>query len=149
MRELLNKNLANTSIGISEDGIESIYEHTAGIPFYVQFLGRKLIGIGGKINGDIVERIMDEFLMEEGNAIFTEEFLTLSPKEKKIVVSIAAGNHTPSEISKNVEGTVNTTSRFLIYLLEKGFIGKEESVYMLSDPVFEKWVHRKYGELSI
>ncbi len=149
VRELLHKNLAGTSTSITEDGIESIYEHTAGIPFYIQFLGRKLIRVGGKINGNIVERIMDEFLMEEGNAIFTEEFLTLSPKEKKIVISIAAGNHTPSEVSKNVEETVNTTSRFLIYLLEKGFIGKEEGVYTLSDPVFEKWVHRKFGELSI
>lgn len=147
VKELLNRNLAKTTYKISEDGIEAIYDHTAGIPFYVQFLGRKLLRAKGKIDKGFVKRITDELLTEEGNVIFTEEFKMLSPKEKKVVISIAAGNHTPSEISTNIDETANTTSRFLIYLLEKGVVEKKNGTYLLSDPVFEKWIHKKYGEL--
>ncbi len=147
VKELLKKNLAPQRIEISRDGIEYLYDQTAGIPFYVQFLGRRLMTAKGKIDKDLVKRTTDEFLAEEGNVIFAEEFKALSPKEKKIVISIATGNHIPSEISNSIEESANTTSRFLIYLLEKGVLEKKEKTYVLTDPVFEKWAHRKYKAL--
>lgn len=146
VKDLLKRNLADSGLQVTEDALKSIFENTAGIPFYIQFLGRKLIMAEGRITKDIVEDITEEFLAEEGNIIFREEFKILSPKEKKVTISMALGFHTITDISKDINETANTTSRFLIYLLEKGVVERTDSNYYLLDPVFEKWLHMKYGD---
>jgi AAA+ ATPase superfamily predicted ATPase len=134
---------------ITNDGIESVFENTAGIPFYIQFIGRKLEMIPKKIDGSMVKGIIDEFLEEEGNVFFSQEFKVLSSKEKKVVIAIAQENHTPKDISLHINETVNTISRYLIYLMDKGIVEKMGKNYIMSDPVFKKWLQKRYDEIQI
>ncbi|ATZ61535.2 MAG: ATP-binding protein [Methanosarcinales archaeon Met12] len=133
--ELLSQNLE-----IPYEGIEEIYNFSAGIPFYVQFMG-KMLEREEKISLDSIKKIEHEFLMEEGNILFKEEFGTLGPKERLIVINIANGCHAPKELANATGDKISNVSRFLTYLREKGYISKAETgYYVLEDPVFERWL---------
>jgi len=135
VKELLLRNLE-----ITDAGIEQIYEFSAGIPFYVQFIG-KMIEKKEIVTIDDIKEIEGEFLREEGGLLFKGEFNDLSSKERLVISYIAKGCHTPKEIATIVKDKVSNVSRFLAYLEAKGYISrKEKGYYVLEDPVFEMWL---------
>ena len=130
-------------IDISEDAIEEIYKFSGGIPFYVQFLG-KILKHHKKTDLNQIKKIQEDFLKEEGNILFREEFDYLSPKEKQIVLAIAKGNNSPSKINQATENKISNINSFLTYLEEKGYVLKEEKgYYAIADPVFRRWLEGK------
>jgi hypothetical protein len=68
------------NLEISEEGIEQIYEFSAGIPFYVQFIG-KMLKKKGTVTIKDIEEIGDEFLREEGDLLFKGAFGHLTDSE--------------------------------------------------------------------
>lgn len=127
-------------LDISLEGIREIYEFTAGIPFYVQFIG-KMLERTEIITVDSIRMVEREFLAEEGNLVFKEEFDSLGPKERRIVLSIASGCHAPKEMADALKDKTTNVNQFLTYLGEKGYISrKEPGYYVLEDPVFERWM---------
>ena len=135
--EILLRNLK-----IPDEGIEEIYSFSGGIPFYVQFIGKMLEKVE-EITLDLVKDVEYEFLTEEGNVLFKEEFNALSSKERLIVANIAKGCHSPKELANTIGERVSNINRFLMYLIEKGYVSKEvRGYYVLEDPVFESWLKR-------
>lgn len=140
LRELLEKNLRTELPG---EVINTCYRLSGGIPFYIQFIGRGLLKLGGKnITSANTVEIFDELLREEGNLLFTEEFNSFSSRERKVLVTIAKNNlYKLNEIAKHLEQGLNVVGRYLEYLVKKGVITKENrGIYKFVDPVFEKWV---------
>ncbi|MCK4736390.1 MAG: ATP-binding protein [Methanophagales archaeon] len=135
------KELLSRVNAITEEGIEEIHDFSAGIPFYIQFIGKMLERRKGATLEDIKE-VEEEFLREEGDILFKEEFENLSSKERLIVINMAAeGSHTPKEIANVVRDKISNVNRFLKYLEEKGYVLKrEKGYYMMEDPVFERWL---------
>jgi len=135
VRKLLRQNLE-----ISEESVREIYSFSAGIPFYVHFIG-KMLERKREINLESIRLIEKEFLEEEGNLLFREEFGSLGPKEKAIIMEIALNKHTPKEIAASLEDKVSNINTFLSYLVNKGYISREEKgFYTVDDPVFERWI---------
>jgi len=133
--EILLRNLK-----ISDEGIEEIYSFSGGIPFYVQFIGKILERVE-EITLDSIKDVENEFLAEEGNILFKEEFNSLSSKERLIVANIAGGHYSPKELANTIGDKVSNINRFLMYLIEKGYVEKvERGYYVLEDPVFERWL---------
>jgi len=123
VKELLLRNLE-----ITDAGIEQIYEFSAGIPFYVQFIG-KMIEKNGTATIEDIKEIEGEFLREEGDLLFKGEFNDLSSKERLVTLCIAKGCHTPKEIATIVKDKVSNVSRFLAYLEVRGtFQGKRRVI---------------------
>lgn len=137
-REIILKNLND----ISDESIQEIYSFSNGIPFYIHFIG-KMLEKRRSVDITDVQKVENEFLEEEGNIIFKEEFDKLSSKEKLIILAIARGAQTPKSISEKVPDMVSNINRFLTYINQKGFINKEKKgVYRIDDPVFSKWLRR-------
>lgn len=140
VRELVLRNLPN----ISDEAIKEIYDFSNGIPFYIQFLGKMLERKKGKVSVEDVQEVEGEFLSEEGEILFKEEFERLSPKERLVVVAMANGFCTPKEIAGQIGERVSNINRFLSYLQEKGQVyRKEKGVYQIEDPVFARWIREK------
>jgi len=140
LRELLEKNLRTK---LPEEVINTSYQLTGGIPFYIQFIGRCLLRLKGKnITSTNTLEIFDEILREEGNLLFTEEFNSFSSKERKLLVAMAKNNlHKLNQIAKHLEYSLNVVGRYLEYLVKKGVVTKQNrGSYKFVDPVFEKWV---------
>jgi len=133
--EILLRNLK-----MPDEGIEEIYRFSMGIPFYVQFIGKMLERVE-QVTLNSIKEVEHEFLVEEGNILFKEEFNSLSSKERLIVAGIAEGHHSPTELVNVIGERVSNINTFLMYLIEKGYVLKEErGYYALEDPVFERWL---------
>lgn len=139
----------NLSAEITSEAISKLFEFTGGMPFYVQFIGRILSQKQfKKISAQEIETGTSEFLEEEGDILFTEEIEKLSDSEKEAAITIAVKQcHSPSKIAKETKKELTTTATTLRYLEQKGVITKKEKAqYFLEDPVFEKWLAKKYGK---
>ena len=113
---------------------EELYRVTGGVPFYLQWLGR----VGGLRK---VEEAVEEFIEEEGNVIFQEEFSKLSGTERRVIVALAKGKERPAEISREAGIEINATSAYLKGLIDKEIVEKvEKGRYRLRDRLFERWV---------
>ena len=145
---LIKRNLGKA---ISGEALDHLFTCTAGIPFYVQFMGRALSRFPHESIGahDVVE-VFDDLLGEEGDLLFTEVFKALSDKERGILSAMAVrGLEAPGELSKAVNENSNVVSRYLSYFIEKGILErKEKGKYQFADPVFEQWLIRRYGEVQ-
>ncbi|MDI6794704.1 MAG: ATP-binding protein [bacterium] len=139
-RLLLERNLG---FKLREDVISLIYNTTAGIPFYVQFIGRGLLKQKEQlITPEVISQIFNELLREEANLLFKEEFYSLGTKEREVLFYMAKESvNKPSEISRVTQESLNVISRYLDYLINKGIIRREErGVYKFEDPIFEQWI---------
>ncbi len=142
--ELLSKNLAQK---VSPQVVEVAYSLTSGIPFYLQLLGRQLQRVSVKVIEPVtVKSAFEDILEEEGTIIFEEDFSKLSDKERATLKTMVEYKvQRLNDISKNLGEGVNVASKYLEYLLSKGLIRKEtRGVYRIADPVFEKWLEKRF-----
>ena len=142
--QLLEKNLKRR---ITSSAIEAAYNLTKGIPFYLQLLGRQLERTDVEpINKEVIERVFEEILTEEGDIIFSEEFYRLSDRERATLRAMAGMEKSKlNEISRRLEEGANVVSKYLAYLIIKGMVRKEErGVYKITDPVFSRWLKGKF-----
>jgi len=131
---------------ITDDALSRIYGFSKGIPFYAQFIGKKLEG-AKRITPKEVDVTIDDFLKNEGNLLFLGDFNQLSPKERVVVVAMAKDLYSPSKIAQDTQESITTVNTYLIYLEDKGIISKEErGVYRLSDPIFKMWLQLRFCE---
>lgn len=145
VRELMDKNLVRGKL--SDEGLMILYDFTSGIPFYVQFLGRLLNKYLIETKDvEIVKKCIDEFLTQEGDIIFKEEFEKLSDKERLIVTVMTTKElFSFSDISEALGNQITNLGRYLLYLEEKDVIQKaERGVYTFTDPIFKRWLEKKF-----
>jgi hypothetical protein len=132
--------MARYGLSLKEDESRRLYDITAGMPFYLQFIGRSVV-IDKDIDGAIAE-----FISEEGNLFFREEYDGLSEKEKGIVRAMASGASSPSGIAGASGEPVTSVSSYLISLQDKGVVEKtEKATYMLQDRVFSLWLRERFA----
>ena len=143
VKELIEKNI---SAPVGKDAIESIYELSFGIPFYVQFIGRQLLKKNKSINKEDIKVAFDEILTQEGHLLFAGEFDRLNLNEKSIVIEMSKGASAISILAKNLKKDKSHINAYLSYLEAKSVVFKEErGKYQLEDPVFACWIKKNYG----
>ena len=136
MKEFLTK----YGVKLAETDTKKLYDVTEGVPFYLQYIGRSVTKLKD------MDSAVNEFLKEEGNIFFSEEFEKLSDKEKIIAIAIAKGAVTPSEISKSCGEQATSVSRYMVTLQAKDVVNKtDKATYVLADKLFSLWMKRKYG----
>ncbi len=155
-RQLIIKNIApfkrkdvylllksNIEGELTPQAIDYLFAQTKGIPFYIQCIGKKLLQQQTKeINLQTMEKVLQEFLREEGDLIFTEMLENLSSRERGVLICLAkTDTERLSQISRQINEDMNITGRYLNYLVNKGIVEKKErGKYVITDPVFEKWL---------
>ncbi|WP_456474611.1 AAA family ATPase [Candidatus Pyrohabitans sp.] len=134
------------NLRIDGEAAREICRFSGGIPFYVQFMGKMLERKRGRIRVGDVARVEEEFLTEEGNLLFTEEFERLSARERLVLMALAQGRCSPSSIAEEVGDRVSNVNVFLKYLEDKGYVHKRgRGRYHIEDPVFEEWLRRRFA----
>lgn len=140
IQEIFEKNLEKK---IAPEGMQKITEFCGGIPFYAQLLGRNLQRLpDGVVALKTVESAIKDLLAEEGALLFKQQFASLSPKERAIVVAMSPEKtSSPAEIAKATGETGVAVRTFLTYLEEKGVVEKQgRGQYALCDSVFALWL---------
>jgi AAA+ ATPase superfamily predicted ATPase len=140
---LLARNLARP---VRREASERVQALTAGIPFYVQFLGRELARGVGEVTPEAVADAFATLLAEEGNLLFQEEWARLSPKERAVARALALGHAAPSGIARKIGISPNVVSRYLLYLEGKGLAERKgRGEWVLSDPVLAVWLTTQFA----
>ncbi len=123
---------------VGVEDLSTLHELTGGMPFYLQFIGRST-RYSGK-----AQRAVDEFIAQEGDLFFREEFEKLSGKERLIVASLCEGPRSMSEIAEMTSEPATTVGRYLPNLMDEDVITRESrGTYALSDRLFAYWIGRK------
>jgi|LGVE01.1.fsa_nt_gb AAA+ ATPase superfamily predicted ATPase len=138
----------NIQRDINEDAGEELYNLTNGIPFYVQFIGRELDRtVDRTVDRKLVQKAFRNFLDQEGDILFFEEFKSFSDKERSIICAMAAHNlKTPRDICRITGNNSNVVSRYIEYFIDKGVVSKQDKgLYEFTDPVFKTWLKEKYA----
>ena len=140
VEELLRRNLDRT---LTPEALSKLWDFTQGIPFYVQFIGRELSRRQGRtVTEAEVEKTLAEFLNEEGEVMFQEQWQRLSAKERKILQVMSHGYAAPTAIAREADESPNTVSQYLQYLKGKGLVERPEpGRWRILDPVFAKWLN--------
>jgi AAA+ ATPase superfamily predicted ATPase len=139
--EEMKEFLTRYGVKLAEADIKKLYEVTEGVPFYLQYIGRSVTKVKD------MDSAVNEFLKEEGNVFFSEEFEKLSDKEKIIAIAIAKGAVTPSEISKSCGEAATSVSRYMVTLQAKDVVNKtDKATYVLVDKLFSLWMKGKYSQ---
>ena len=95
---------------LDNEALDCPYEETGGIPFYIQFIGRKLFQKRmQKVTLAEVKDCLGEFIDEEGDLIFSEEFERIGSKER-LVLSVLARSDSQnlSSIAKATRESMNS-----------------------------------------
>jgi len=134
----------NTSLLVSISG---------GYPFYLDILtfaisdlaierGHKKIS-----NVHIIDAIANELFSTQGTLYsHISEFIENSLDRRgfatyiDLMVTIAKGAHTSSEIARGAHIQASSLSRYLRNLIEIGIVRKSESTYTLVDPLLKLWL---------
>lgn len=148
-KTFVKRRLNEFDIGVSDEGLKSIYEYTGGIPYYVQKLGQfcfersRLIGkpVDKKLVQTSFIRMLREF-DEEFEFRFLEKF---SPKRQAILKEIAKMNGARvSEIAKALGVNVNFLGESMHFLIDSMvLIKKKRGYYDISDKVFKFWLSKE------
>ncbi len=142
IRILVKKNIGGK---IDEEALKQLFLSTQGIPFYIHLIGKRIEQLN-KIRGKDILEAKRDILENEGEIIFREEFNNLSPKERRILITIANGFKRLSNISKESGMNPSIIGKFLVYLEEKGFVERtEKGIYAIEDPIFEEWLAKKFS----
>ena len=111
---------------------------TGGIPFYLQFIGR------ATYYSSSLDEAIKNFINQEGDLYFKEEFEKLNETEKAIVLALCKKNKSLTEISNELNEPTTTIGRYISILLEQDTVSKESrGIYYLVDPLFGYWLQKK------
>lgn len=130
--------------GIRDEKLANeLYDITGGVPFYLQWLGR----VGSLRRA---EEAVEEFIEEEGNVIFQEEFDRLSSMERRIITVLAKGKERPAEIAREAGVETNVATTYLGGLMDKEAVEKvEKGRYRIRDRLFERWIRTAVVGMSL
>ena len=131
-------------IKLADDGLKRLIEYVQGIPFYAQFLGRQIQQKQFKrsLRAADIDALVADFIAQEGNLLFREEFYKLSPKEKKLVLALCSQKQfSVTGIDKTINEHSSTVAKLLQSLQEKAALERlDKGVYEFTDPFFQLWL---------
>jgi DNA-binding CsgD family transcriptional regulator len=142
-KELYEKNLDKK---ITKEALEIVHAFTQGSPFYLNFIGRMLKAVeGNTVSAESAQKVINEFLSQEGEIIFREKVKQLSAKEKEILSCMAKNDvTTPSEIGRLMNYSQTNVRRFLSILEEKGVVvNTSRGVFVFYDSIFKRWMKER------
>lgn len=129
----------------SQDGFNSFYNYTLGIPAYINNFA-KILPENIEFTPDLITREFNESI-EQISANLINIWYGLSYKNKLIVISLLNGSTRRVDIAKRLNVKSGSLSSNLKQLENLSLIYKsDDNLYSLSEPLLEKWLKSEYEE---
>jgi AAA+ ATPase superfamily predicted ATPase len=133
--ERLRSIFKESSVSVSEEALNEIFNKTGGLPFYIDLVSKRL-----RHESDCAAVISE--ILEDNSMLYIEELKQLSRKELPIIYCMAKHDaNTPSRIAALIKYSQTGTRRFLSIMEEKGFVElKDRGVFEMCDPMLKGWL---------
>jgi len=154
--DYIRSRLKTQNITISEPALDSIYEYTAGYPFYFQkigFLLYQIAVIGKKRNIDIndVESAFSSML-NEFDSEFESRYSTKFSRQQQDILKYLSQNKTKrlTEISDDMQTPASSLTTSMKDLYNTMTVDKpKEGTYGIMDNVFRLWIKKSiFGDFN-
>ena len=143
VKQYLNEKKPN--LKFSEDGFNSFYDNTLGIPAYINNFA-KILPENIEFTPDLITQEFNESI-EQISANLINIWYELSYKNKSIIISLLNGPIRRVDIAKKLNVKSGSLSPNLKKLENQSLIYKsEDNLYTLSEPLLEKWLKSEYEE---
>jgi len=146
-----------SDLSIKDSAIDVIYKYTNGLPYYLNLIGiiieNRRSELKEKINldGAAVEKLILNFLNQEGSLYYGEEFENLTDIERYILRSMVLHDVTsPRDIEKITKRKSTYIAAYLHRLKKKGIVFQDSirSDYKVRDPMFEQWIKYEFKDFK-
>lgn len=126
---------------------KALWQVTGGIPYNLQLVCRKLaLDTKRSIEDQDIVRAVQDVLREEGRLHFREYADDLIPSEIKVLMHLASGAKSPSQISGAALMELSAVTGLLKSLMDKGYVRRvDRGTYKIIDPLFQEWLRLEKG----
>ena len=141
----------NRNRDIASDAIAETYDLFEGVTWYMQKTLNSLFGEtpeGSLCNADMVAETIS-FMIASNKYTYSENMFRLPDKQGKLLIAIAKNGRIVSPTSADFVKKHNLTSASSVQaalkgLIEKEFVTRDETGYVVYDKFLEMWLKEKY-----
>src|SRR5918996_1164896 len=146
----LAERLGETGLTLESEGLDRLLVTTAGHPWATQYLAHfvwevAMAARAARITADLVNASLRQ-AVEAGDTIYARDYAALTPSQRQVLAAIATDpTRKPlaaAYLRKHDLPAKSTVGQSLRSLLEKGYLERDELVYVASDPLFGEWMRR-------
>jgi len=146
----LVERFGETGLTFDHTGMDRIVAVTAGHPWATQYLAHFVweVAVGTKVE-QVTEDVINESVrqaVEAGDTVYARDYASLTSSQRQALAAIAVE---PTDaplgatyLRSHALPSKSTVSQSLASLVEKGYLEREKSVYLTSDPLFAEWMRR-------
>ena len=149
--EFSQKLFKNRNRTITSEAIEKIYDLFEGVTWYIQKTLNSLFGEtpeGSLCSADMVADTI-RLMIDSNKYTYSENMFRLPDKQGKLLIAIAKNGRTQAPTSAEFVKKHNLTSASSVQsalkgLIEKEFVTRDETGYMVYDKFLNMWLKDKY-----
>lgn len=142
--QMLKEKFNRLGIKIDANSLNYIYDITKGYPFYLQWLGDKILDLGEKaIDKKLIDIAYNNMLVE-GEIIFAADLEKISNGEKNILFELSKETVNLSTLAKKLNKPIDSIAKLIERLVKKSYLKKIESgLYDFIDPLLKDYLRKK------
>lgn len=148
-----NRHLSKKGMTISKEDFTYLYDAVDGQTWYVQDILNRIYENGGDVSAKVINNVIND-LVDEQESVFINYYDSLTTNQAMLLSAIAKERRVSSVLSQDFISryhlpAASSVSLALKALVEREFVYKEQSGYIVYDRFFAKWLRKKAEDFGV
>lgn len=148
VESFMKERFASVGIVPNDQQLTKLASYCDGYPEYAQRIGLEIflkVGPEGKISNELIDHAYRD-MIQTLDGEFENYFVTFSPLEREILISLSIGKKQANEIAREVRNKLQNISKTLTRLVNYGVVERPlTGRYRLADAVFSDWLRKRFS----
>lgn len=150
--DFANRLMAKKDMRISKEDFAYLYQAMDGQTWYVQAILNRIYENGDTVTKSVIDSVIKD-LINEQDGVFSTYYDLLTTNQALLLSAIAQAERVPYILSQDFISqyhlpATSSVSLALKSLIEKEFVYKESTGYIVYDRFFARWLRRKASEFG-
>lgn len=150
--DFANRLMAKKDMRISKEDFTYLYQAMDGQTWYVQSILNRIYENGDTVTKSVIDSVIKD-LINEQDGVFSTYYDSLTTNQALLLSAIAQAERVPYILSQEFISqyhlpATSSVNLALKSLIEKEFVYKESTGYIVYDRFFARWLRRKASEFG-
>lgn len=150
--DFANRLMAKKDMRISKEDFTYLYQAMDGQTWYVQAILNRIYENGDTVTKSVIDNVIKD-LINEQDGVFSTYYDSLTTNQALLLSAIAQAERVPYILSQEFISqyhlpATSSVNLALKSLIEKEFVYKESTGYIVHDRFFARWLRRKASEFG-
>lgn len=150
--DFANRLMAKKDMRISKEDFTYLYQAMDGQTWYVQAILNRIYENGDTVTKSVIDSVIKD-LINEQDGVFSTYYDSLTTNQALLLSAIAQAERVPYILSQEFISqyhlpATSSVNLALKSLIEKEFVYKESTGYIVYDRFFARWLRRKASEFG-